>query len=181
MQQKSRHIVGSFCLFLQKPQRRIMTIEENTIPKGVFKVEVFSGDDQSQPPLEVYEFENSTTNAGGAILLDLMIGAGGTVFSNANAYLGVGDSTTAFAAAQTDLQASTNKLRVAMDATYPSRSSQVLTFKSTFSTGQANYAWEEAGIFNHASAGTMYCRAVSTIFTKTSAVSAVLTYQVTIP
>jgi hypothetical protein len=89
-----------------------------------------------------------------------------TLFNNANSYLGVGDSTTAFSAAHTDLQAASNKLRKAMDATYPQRSSNVLTFRSTFGTSEANFAWEEWGTFNASSGGTMLNRKVESLGTK---------------
>ena len=92
-----------------------------------------------------------------------------TKFDNSNSYIGVGDSTTAFAASQTDLQAATNKLRKAMDATYPSGGSNVITFRSTFGTSDANYAWQEWGVFNASSAGTMLSRKVESLGTKTSA------------
>jgi hypothetical protein len=46
-------------------------------------------------------------------------------YTNANARLGVGDSSAVFAATQTDLQAVTNKLRKAMDASYPQRTNNV--------------------------------------------------------
>jgi hypothetical protein len=62
---------------------------------------------------------NILVTAGITLLLNLLIGAGGTVYSNANANLGIGDSTTAAAIGQTDLQAASNKVRQAMDATYP--------------------------------------------------------------
>lgn len=81
-----------------------------------------------------------------------------TYFDNGDAALGVGDSSTAAAATQTDLQAATNKTRVAMDATYPthtdgtSSGSATITFRSTF-TG-ANFAWNEWGTFNSPDAGT---------------------------
>jgi len=131
-------------------------------------------------PYEVVEGEgNILVNAGIALMLDLLIGAGGTVFSNANAYLGVGDSTTAASAGQTDLQASTNKLRKAMDATYPSRSGQTLTFKSSFGSGDANFHWNEWAIFNASSSGTMLNRKVQDFGTK-SAGTWVLTATVTI-
>jgi hypothetical protein len=67
----------------------------------------------------------------------------GNPWSNANAFLGVGDSATAEAATQTDLQASTNKFYKAMNATYPSRSSQTVSFQSDFITSEANYVWNE--------------------------------------
>ena len=49
------------------------------------------------------------TDAGRNLLVQAAIGAGPTFFNNANSYIGVGDSTTAFASSQTDLQAATNK------------------------------------------------------------------------
>jgi hypothetical protein len=88
-----------------------------------------------------------------------------TQWSNANAYLGVGDSSTAYAAAQTDLQASTNKLRKAMyDGTFPSRSGLALTFKSKFLAAEANFDWNEVACFNASSSGTMLYRDVLTSF-----------------
>jgi hypothetical protein len=109
------------------------------------------------------------TDAGRNHLVQAAVGAGVTAFNNANSYIGVGDSTTAYAAGQTDLQAATNKLRKAMDATYPSGSTNVLTFRSTFGTSDANFAWQEWGVFNASSAGTMLNRKVESLGTKTSA------------
>lgn len=104
-------------------------------------------------------------------MVQAAIGATPTFFNNANSYIGVGDSTTTFASSQTDLQASTNKVRVAMDATYPSGGSNVITFRATFGTGSANFAWQEWGTFNASSAGTMLSRKVESLGTKTSAQS----------
>lgn len=109
------------------------------------------------------------TDAGRNFMVQSTIAAASTPFSNANSYIGVGDSTTAFAASQTDLQAATNKLRKAMDATYPSGGSNVITFRSTFGTSDANFAWQEWGVFNASSAGTMLSRKVESLGTKTSA------------
>lgn len=111
---------------------------------------------------------NLLVNAGIQLLEDLLIGAGGTVYSNANAHIGVGDSTTAAAAGQTDLQAATNKLRKAMDSTFPSRASQTLSFKSSFGSAEANFAWQEWAVFNASSAGTMLNRKVESLGTKSS-------------
>jgi len=108
------------------------------------------------------------TDAGRDYLAQAGIGASVTAFNNANAHIGVGDSTTAFAVGQTDLQASTNKTRKAMDATYPSGGVNVLTFRSTFATGDANFAWQEWGVFNDPSAGIMLNRKVESLGTKTS-------------
>jgi hypothetical protein len=108
------------------------------------------------------------TDAGRNHLVQAGIGAAVTAFNNANSYIGVGDSTTAFAAGQTDLQAATNKMRKAMDATYPNGATNVLTFRSTFATADANWAWQEWGIFNAASGGTMLSRKVESLGTKTN-------------
>lgn len=109
------------------------------------------------------------TNAGAVLVAQCLINDSPTFLTNANAYLGVGDSTTAFSAAHTDLQAATNKLRKGMDATYPQRSSNVLTFRSTFTTAEANFAWQEWGTFNASSSGTMLQRKVESLGIKTSA------------
>lgn len=118
--------------------------------------------------------------AGAVALAALAIADGFTSYANANAHLGVGDSSTAFNVSQTDLVAASNKLRKAMDATYPQRSSGVLTFRSTFGTSDANYAWAEIGVFNASSSGTMLCRVVQSHGTKASGDTWVLTHQVTV-
>lgn len=121
------------------------------------------------------------TNAGAVAFASAIVGDGSvTLLNNANAYLGVGDSTTTFAATQTDLQASTNKLRKAMDATYPTRSSGTLTFRSTYGTSEANFAWQEWGVFNATSSGTMHGRKVESLGTKTSAQQWQLTATITV-
>lgn len=120
------------------------------------------------------------TNAFRDYLATLAIGGGGTAFNNANSYIGVGDSSTAHAFTQTDLQAATNKLRKAMDATYPQVSGNVLTFRSTFGTSDANFAWNEWGVFNASSSGTMMNRKVESLGTKTSAQSWQITVTITL-
>jgi len=109
-----------------------------------------------------------------------LIGEAVTAFNNANAYIGVGDSTDAFDATDTDLQAPTNVFRKAMEPGYPSRSGDILTFRSLFSTSQANFDWEEWAVFNASSSGTMLNRKVETIGTKTSAESWQLTVDITV-
>lgn len=125
------------------------------------------------------------TNVGAILAASCIIGTADgspvTPLNAANAYIGLGDSSTAFAAGQTDLQAAFNKVRKGMDATYPSRSSNVLTFRSTFSTSDANYAINEFGTFNASSSGTMFSRKVdSSLGTKTSAQTWVVTVTLTV-
>lgn len=65
----------------------------------------------------------------------------GNPWSNGNAFLGVGTSSTAEAATQTDLQA--GGFYKAMNATYPSRVNQTVSFQSDFTSAEANQAWNE--------------------------------------
>lgn len=120
------------------------------------------------------------TNAGATQIARALISDSPTLFSNANAHLGVGDSSTAFAAAQTDLQAATNKNRKPMEAGYPQRSGLVLTFRAVWGTGDGNYAWAEHGTFNAAAAGDMLNRKVEALGTKTAAETRQLTVDVTL-
>ena len=76
---------------------------------------------------------NAMVNAGIDALLLLLTGGGGTAFNNANAFLGVGASSTAWAATQTDLL--TTPTRKAMKATYPVTGTHLMTFQSDFLTG----------------------------------------------
>jgi len=119
------------------------------------------------------------TNAGRDFIAGAIAGFETTLFNNTNARIGVGDGTTAFAATQTDLQG-TNKYRKGMDTSYPTRSNNVLTFQSTFGTSEANFAWQEWGIFNAASAGTMLCRLVENNGTKLSGQTWVFQVQITV-
>lgn len=122
------------------------------------------------------------TNAYRDYVASLTHTGSGTAFNNANSSIGVGDSTASFNATHTDLQAATNKLRKAMDATYPTLATNVLTFRSTFATGDANWAWQEWAIFNttSASGGTMMSRKVESLGTKTSAQSWQFTATITL-
>jgi len=112
---------------------------------------------------------NVLLNEGITLLQNLLIGAGGTAFNNASAYLGVGDSSTAAAAAQTGLQAASNKLYKAMEATYPLVASQTTTWRSVFGSTDANFAWAEFTVANgNSDASTNLNRKVSAQGTKAS-------------
>lgn len=100
------------------------------------------------------------TNAGCDIIAALITGKSTALFDNANARIGVGDSDTAFSANQTDLQASSNKVRKEMDPGYPQVNGNTITFRATFGPSDANFAWQEWGIFNAESGGAMLNRVV---------------------
>lgn len=129
---------------------------------------------------------NLLLNEGIQRLLDLLIGAGGVAYNAANSYIGVGASTTAEAATQTDLQ--TTPFYKAMNATFPSRSSQTVSWASDFTSAEANIAWQEwsisAGATTASGAGftvgtTNLNRKVQSLGTKSTG-TWTLTAQVTI-
>lgn len=138
-------------------------------------------DPKKGKPYEVIEVDgNLGLNEGLQEMINLLVGAGTpTAYDNTNARLGVGDSTTAAAATQTDLQAATNKLYKAMDATYPTVAAQTITFRSTFGSAEANWAWEEYTVDNGATAAKNLNRKVSSLGTKLSGSTWVLDLQIT--
>lgn len=152
--------------------------------------------DEGFSAAEVIEREGNLLMYGGvSALWQALIGNGTatagqalTYFNNAQAALGVGDSTTAAVATQTDLVAATNKLRVGMDATFPTHTdattsgAATITFKASFSSAQANWVWNEWGVFNSSTAATgrMLNRKVENLGTKTSAGAWALTITLTL-
>jgi general stress protein CsbA len=87
---------------------------------------------------------NLLTTAGLTRVVSL-INAGGTqALISTSGRIGVGDSSTAAAVGQTDLQAATNKYW--MTLTSCTVSGAVLTAVASFASGVANYAWAEWGI-----------------------------------
>lgn len=149
-----------------QPHWKIEKYRGEALPKNLYAVEEFDG--------------NLLLNEGITALLTLLIGGAETAFTNANARLGVGDSTTAAAAAQTDLQAAVNKTYKAMDATYPQVSGQTATLKGTFGPTDANYAWQEFVCDNGAVAGKTLNRKVEDHGTKANGDTWVLTLTVTL-
>lgn len=132
------------------------------------------------------------TNAGVLLIASKLIESGTTDYDNSNAYLGVGDNgptPVAFAVTQIDLQG-TNKLKKAMSVGYPTRTgtpATTLNFRASFATSEANFAWNEWGLFNGSGAGTagptgvvMLNRKVESLGTKTSAEVWQLTVSITI-
>jgi hypothetical protein len=92
---------------------------------------------------------NLLLNEGINELFALICSATGTKFDNTNAYLGVGDSATAADATQTGLQAAANYLYKAMEAGFPTYgTAQKATWKSSFGSAEANFAWNEFTVCN---------------------------------
>lgn len=133
---------------------------------------------------------NLLTTAGLNRITSLIIAAGGQGATNTATRLGVGNSSTAAAVGQTDLQAaagSANRWFQVMDATFPTQANGLLTFKSTFATGDGNFAWAEWAVDIGAPTVTsgntvnalMLNRAVQSLGTKVSG-SWVLTATITL-
>lgn len=106
------------------------------------------------------------TTAGINFISQAVLGLG-TPFNSENAYLGVGDSIGSFAANQIDLQG-TSKVRKPMDIGYPVIDAPVVTFKATYGPSEANFDWNEWGVFNAATGGVMLNRVVESNGTKLS-------------
>jgi hypothetical protein len=142
-----------------------MEVKEGIKLKGLWRIEKY---DEKGNLIETSEFENLFLNSGINEIWKLVTGNGGTAFTNSTAQIGVGDSTTAESATQTDLQATTNKTYKAMDSGYPtSGTGQQAIFRATFGGSDANYAWQEFVIKNSTS-GICLNRKVSNQGTKAS-------------
>lgn len=143
----------------------------------------------SDIPYEIlHESGNMLVYGGSSALWEYLIdGAGATTpFNNTNAFLGVGNGNTPALATHTDLQGVSTH-REAMDATFPTHTDGTgtsanaqCTWKSTYETGDANFAWLEWGIFNASTAGRMLNRKVTSLGTKTSADTWSLTVTITL-
>ena len=141
-----------------------------------------SDNEAGLPPDDVVSAkDNLLLNDGINLMLDLLIGAGGTAFTNGNSFIGVGDSTTAAAADQDALQASSNKSFKAMESGYPSVAAQTVTFRSIWASGDGNFAWNEWTISNsNSDSGTNLNRKVAALGTKAAGSSWTLTVTITV-
>ena len=108
-------------------------------------------------------------------------------FTTGTSRIGVGISTAAAAASQTDLSATASKAYDGMESGYPSHTTGTSTaarscvFRSLFSTAQANFAWNEFGIFNSTAATRrMLQRKVQSMGTKSSAATRQITVTLTL-
>jgi len=134
--------------------RNITTKEKGRL-RANWMIEKYRNDEDKRNgnPYEVIHWsENLLLNEGINELWTILCSAGGTKFDNTNAYIGVGDSSTAAAAAQTGLQAVTNKLYKGMEAGFPTYGTdQKAVWKSSFGSAEANFAWEEYTVANGSS------------------------------
>lgn len=141
-------------------------------------------------PYESIEHTGNLLMRGGASLLwECLKGSGSTAstaakkYFNATAALGVGNSTVAAAATQTALQGGSQSLK-ALASSFPTHTTGStaatvadIVYKSTWGTGEGNFAWQEFGLFNKATTANrrMFNRKVQSFGTKTTAASWTLT------
>ena len=91
-------------------------------------------------------------------------------------HMAIGSSNTIATTSQTAL--GTELGRVALDST--SRSSNTITYVATFGAGTGTGALTEAGILNAASSGSLLCRTVFGVVTKSASDTIVITWNVTV-
>lgn len=117
------------------------------------------------------------TTAGVTHLARALVGQG-AFFDATNARIGVGNGDGAFAVGQTDLLGA-SRVRKAMDPGYPIVDAPTVTFRSTFAPNEANFAWNEWGVFNAETGGVMLNRVVESNGTKQSNQTWVLEVDIT--
>lgn len=112
---------------------------------------------------------NTLLSEGITEVFKLISGLTATHFGTANAFIGVGDSSAESSPTQTGLQASTNKFYKAVDSGFPVITGNDITWRATFVSDEANFAWNEFTIANGNSDSAMNLnRKVSSQGSKTS-------------
>ena len=99
---------------------------------------------------------NVLTNAGIQRMEDNLISvpASTAVLDNTHSRIGVSDTTGTATAADTALFGGTNRQWKLQNATFPSRSSQTVTWQADFASGEANWHWQDSAIDNGTASGT---------------------------
>lgn len=152
-------------------------MEDRGRVRGTLRIERFDASGQFEG---VDEFHNLFLTSGINELWNLFSGQGANVFNNANATIGIGDSSTAPAAGQTDLQAGANKTYKGMDGGYPQPpSAGSIVYRATFGSTDANYAWNEF-VLKHSGSGICLDRGTGSFGTKAAGTTWVATLTLTI-
>ena len=122
----------------------------------------------------VRETENLVVTAGKEWVTDRMKDT-----STVMTHMGIGTSTTAAAAGQTDLVAVTSP-RVGLTTSGGTVAGAVITYACTYPAGAHTAAITEAGIFTAITSGTMLARTVFTVVNKGALDSMTISWAVTI-
>ena len=128
--------------------------------------------------IEVYNktIKNLIVDAGKVSILKYIGNISGGGYAN---QIGIGDSTTAAAAGQTNLQASSNKYWKDISSTDRILLSTTLYLSVDFGYTEGNYTWNELGLRDNNN--VMYARQIdSTPFVKTSSKRAIVEWQLSL-
>jgi len=122
---------------------------------------------------ETREVDNLVVTAGLEYIASRMVDADAAVIS----HMGLGDSSIAANAAQTDLQSLVGS-RAALAST--TLNGTAVAYVADFGAGDSTGAITEAGLFNASTGGTMLCRTVFDVVNKSADDSLSITWTVTI-
>lgn len=154
-----------------------MNLHDTLRVRGHLRIDKYDADGRLY---DVTEAENIFLTTGINEIWKLVTGQSANTFTNAQAQIGIGDSATAAAAGQTDLQAATNKTYKAMAASYPTvPSAGAVQFQSVFASADANYTWNEF-VVRQGTSTICIDRGVSTMGTKASGTTWTVTVTLSI-
>lgn len=132
-----------------------MNTKDDIKATGSLRVVVY---DKAGAVKEEREFKNLVVTVGKNFVASRIVGTASNVMS----HMAVGSGTTAAAAGDTALQTELGRVALASNTA----ALNVVTQTATFPAGTGTGAVTEAGIFNAASAGTMFCRTVFAVVNK---------------
>lgn len=157
--------------------------------KAQWRVDKYHGDlptgkdRKDHKPYEVIEREgNLLLREGIGEMWDLITGVGGTAYSEANARIGVGNGNAVAVDTQTALQGGSTAFK-AMESGYPTSAESPdvsAIFRSSFASGEGNFAWEEWSIDNGSSPNKNLNRKAESLGTKVSGTTWVFTVTLTL-
>jgi len=122
------------------------------------------------------EIKNLVVNSGLAFVISRMAG----VSKNVMSHMALGSSTTAAAAAQTDLLSMLGSREPIDSTTITGTNNEKIVYVSSFEAGDATGAVTEAGIFNAATGGDMLCRTTFPVVNKQSDDTLAITWTLTL-
>ena len=146
-----------------------MNTKDDIKASGSLRVVVY---DKSGAVKESREFDNLVVTTGKNFVASRIVGVADSVMS----HMAVGSGTTAAAIGDTALQTELGRVALASNTA----ALNVVTQTATFPAGTGTGAVTEAGVFNAASAGTMFCRTVFAVINKGADDAMSVTWTVTV-
>jgi hypothetical protein len=122
------------------------------------------------------EIDNLVVNAGLAYIASRMVGTAKAVMS----HMAVGASTTAAAAAQTDLISILGTRKALTSTTISGSNSEKVVYVATFAATESTGAITEAGVFNASTGSDMLCRTTFAVVNKGADDSLTITWTITL-